>query len=188
MATKYVTLKDSNGDTLYPQAVATNLAPGSIDTTELADGAVTTAKIAGSAVTTAKINSKAVTSAKIADGVLEYKAGDTITFNSGDYHYFAGRTRTSGSNKQIWFFVQLDKPVQSGRSITFTPSGYQEVFGPSGTIISVNNPSTSVMTFTVWVSSQSRSCVQMQMNILDGTSLTGNLCCSVHIGGVFTIS
>lgn len=30
MATKYVTLKDSNGDTLYPQAVATNLAPGSI--------------------------------------------------------------------------------------------------------------------------------------------------------------
>lgn len=45
MATKYVTLKDSNGDTLYPQAVATNLAPGSIDTTELADGAVTGAKI-----------------------------------------------------------------------------------------------------------------------------------------------
>ena len=30
MATRYVTLKDSNGDTLYPQAVATNLAPGSI--------------------------------------------------------------------------------------------------------------------------------------------------------------
>lgn len=25
MATKYVTLKDSNGDTLYPQAVATNI-------------------------------------------------------------------------------------------------------------------------------------------------------------------
>lgn len=46
MATKYVTLKDSNGDTLYPQAVATNLAPGSIDTAELADGAVTSAKMA----------------------------------------------------------------------------------------------------------------------------------------------
>lgn len=46
MATKYVTLKDSNGDTLYPQAVATNLAPGSIDTTELADGAVTDVKLA----------------------------------------------------------------------------------------------------------------------------------------------
>lgn len=36
MATKYVTLKDSNGDTLYPQAVATNLAPGSITTDKLA--------------------------------------------------------------------------------------------------------------------------------------------------------
>lgn len=35
MATKYVTLKDSNGDTLYPQAVATNLAPGSISPDEL---------------------------------------------------------------------------------------------------------------------------------------------------------
>lgn len=47
MATKYVTLKDSNGDTLYPQAVATNLAPGSIDATELADEAVTSAKLKG---------------------------------------------------------------------------------------------------------------------------------------------
>ena len=35
MATKYVTLKDSNGDTLYPQAVATNLAPGSITSDEI---------------------------------------------------------------------------------------------------------------------------------------------------------
>lgn len=37
MATKYVTLKDSNGDTLYPQAVATNLAPGSIGVDEIDD-------------------------------------------------------------------------------------------------------------------------------------------------------
>lgn len=35
MATKYVTLKDSNGDTLYPQAVATNLAPESITPDEI---------------------------------------------------------------------------------------------------------------------------------------------------------
>lgn len=35
MATKYVTLKDSNGDILYPQSVATNLAPGSITKTDL---------------------------------------------------------------------------------------------------------------------------------------------------------
>lgn len=65
MATKYVTLKDSNGDTLYPQAVATNLAPGSIDTTELADGAVTSAKIADGTIATGDIANKAVTAAKI---------------------------------------------------------------------------------------------------------------------------
>ena len=35
MATKYVTLKDSNGDTLYPQAVATNLAPGSVTSNKI---------------------------------------------------------------------------------------------------------------------------------------------------------
>ena len=44
MATKYVTLKDSNGDTLYPQSVATNLVPGNVTTAALADGAVTNAK------------------------------------------------------------------------------------------------------------------------------------------------
>ena len=65
MATKYVTLKDSNGDTLYPQAVATNLAPGSIDTTEIADGAVTTAKIADGTIATGDIANNAVTAAKI---------------------------------------------------------------------------------------------------------------------------
>ena len=45
MATKYVTLKDSNGDTLYPQSVATNLVPGNVTTAALADGAVTSAKL-----------------------------------------------------------------------------------------------------------------------------------------------
>lgn len=66
MATKYVTLKDSNGDTLYPQAVATNLAPGSIDTTEIADGAVTSAKIADGAIATGDIADGAVTDVKLA--------------------------------------------------------------------------------------------------------------------------
>lgn len=56
MATKYVTLKDSNGDTLYPQAVATNLAPGSIDTTEIANGAVTAAKVDWSTVKAASVS------------------------------------------------------------------------------------------------------------------------------------
>lgn len=42
MATKYVTLKDSNGDTLYPQAVATNLVnfTGATSSTDGASGIV----------------------------------------------------------------------------------------------------------------------------------------------------
>ena len=42
MATKYVTLKDSNGDTLYPQAVATNLTgfTGATSSTDGTSGAV----------------------------------------------------------------------------------------------------------------------------------------------------
>lgn len=49
MATKYVTLKDSNGDTLYPQAVATNLAPGSIKGGEIDWSTMTTGRIPSSA-------------------------------------------------------------------------------------------------------------------------------------------
>lgn len=45
MATKYVTLKDSNGDTLYPQSVATNLVPGNVTTAALADESVTHDKL-----------------------------------------------------------------------------------------------------------------------------------------------
>lgn len=52
MATKYVTLKDSNGDTLYPQAVASIISANSIDTGKIADGAVTNAKIDWSTIGT----------------------------------------------------------------------------------------------------------------------------------------
>lgn len=169
MATKYVTLKDSNGDTLYPQAVATNLAPGSIDTTEIADGAVT--------------------AAKIAPAVLEYQPGTSFTIASGDTTYYAGRTRTQSSNKYVWFQVQLDKPVSTSvTSVSFSPAGYQEVFGPSGTIISRNNPSASELVITGYVSSYNRTMIYCTMEIKDSTSLTSNLCCSVHIGGAFSFS
>lgn len=45
MATRYVTLKDSNGDTIYPQSVIAQVANGEITTGLLADGAVTSDKI-----------------------------------------------------------------------------------------------------------------------------------------------
>lgn len=45
MATRYVTLKDSNGDTIYPQSVISQVANGAVTTDLIADGAVTNAKI-----------------------------------------------------------------------------------------------------------------------------------------------
>ena len=56
MATRYVTLKDSNGDTIYPQSVIAQVANGEVTTGLLADGAVTTDKITDGAVTSAKID------------------------------------------------------------------------------------------------------------------------------------
>lgn len=87
MATKYVTLKDSNGDTLYPQAVATNLAPGSIDTTEIADGAVTSAKIDWSGLDSHQINGFASTTTKNLTGNWQYvEFGTTAdTMKAGTY-------------------------------------------------------------------------------------------------------
>ena len=46
MATRYVTLKDSNGDTIYPQSVISQVANGAVTTDLIADGAVTSAKAA----------------------------------------------------------------------------------------------------------------------------------------------
>ena len=80
MATKYVTLKDSNGDTLYPQAVATNLAPGSIDATEIADGAVTAEKMGTNAFL--KRNIAAGDANNIKETGLYYLAG--VTANAPD--------------------------------------------------------------------------------------------------------
>lgn len=65
MATRYVTLKDSNGDTIYPQAIATNLAAGSI-TGDLLD--YTSA--AGSAVIKTITDNNGRTGIYFADGTL----------------------------------------------------------------------------------------------------------------------
>lgn len=131
-----------------------------------------------------------VDSSNIAPSVLEYQTGDSYTLASGDNTYFAGRTRTESGHKYIWFQVQLDKPVSpSVTATTFTASGYQEVFGPSGTIISRNNPSASELVVTGYVSSYNRKMIYCTMEIVDSSvPLTGNLCCSVHVGGSFSFS
>lgn len=68
MATRYVTLKDSNGDTIYPQSVIAQVANGEITTGLLADGAVTSAKIDWSSFSCATIF-----------------AGDSFSLPSGSY-------------------------------------------------------------------------------------------------------
>ena len=163
MATYKKMLKNRRGDNIIPAF------GGQIDSDDIANGAVTAGKIAPS--------------------VLEYQPGDRYTLASGDNTYFAGRTRTQSSNKYVWFQIMLDKPVSSSvSSVAFTPSGYQEVFGPSGAIISRNNPSTSELVITGYVSSYNRKIIYCTMEIKDSTSLTGNLCCSVHIGGTFVFN
>ena len=52
MATKYVTLKDSNGDTLYPQISTDSIANGSLTTAKLADRAVTMSKLSATVLFT----------------------------------------------------------------------------------------------------------------------------------------
>ena len=85
MATRYVTLKDSNGDTIYPQSVIAQVANGEITTDLLADGAVTSAKIADGTITTGDIADGAVTSAKLDTQSYDLASVPTHTFGTNIY-------------------------------------------------------------------------------------------------------
>lgn len=98
MATKYVTLKDSNGDTLYPQAVATNLAPGSIDTTELADSAVTNAKIDWSTIPTTIQYKGQLTKSSNLDTLGDYLTSGTDGFYGFNMYTGSGGTGMPSEN------------------------------------------------------------------------------------------
>lgn len=105
MATYIKTLKEDNGDIVYPQTttdaiyttggetletriskyvtaedIAQSVAAfGTVTTGMLADDAVTTAKIDDSAVTTAKISDDSITTAKISDGAVTLDKIDSTT-------------------------------------------------------------------------------------------------------------
>lgn len=64
---KSVTLKNSNGDTLYPVTDA-SLINGSLQASQIPANAITTDRISDGAVTTAKIADGAVTAAKVVGG------------------------------------------------------------------------------------------------------------------------
>lgn len=136
MATKYVTLKDSNGDTLYPQAVATNLAPGSIDTTELADGAVTGAKIDWTTITPTSITPSdyiSFSSGITINEVMGYKIGKLVNI-----HYDIATTLSAGQNivgtctnkilKATYGAGRVTNPGQGVASIVVIPSGDLRIY------------------------------------------------------------
>lgn len=92
MATRYVTLKDSNGDTIYPQSVIAQVANGEITTSLIADGAVTSAKIADGAIATADIANNAVAEAKMDWSTFTTSTGpgslNTTYITSGSCRWF----------------------------------------------------------------------------------------------------
>lgn len=102
MATKYVTLKDSNGDTIYPQSVIAQVANGEITTGLLADGAVTTAKITDGAVTSAKIDWSTILTTLQYKGQLTKSSnldtlGDYLTSGTDGFYGFNMYTGSGGT-------------------------------------------------------------------------------------------
>lgn len=109
MASNIKTLKEDNGDIVYPQTltgavytssntsldtelakyvtaedIATSVASfGTVTTGMLADDAVTTAKIDDDAITTAKINNNAVTASKIDFSTLDFGNYSTTEVDTG---------------------------------------------------------------------------------------------------------
>lgn len=134
MATKYVTLKGSNGDTLYPQAVATNLAPGSIGTSLIADGAVTPAKLSRGYKMLVYYDTSVVT---VTDGTYSALASGTITTYGGDIFVsgFVYGVKTSGGTNYLYARIdgtdyklsqnnlQGNAPLYASQIISGIPAG-----------------------------------------------------------------
>lgn len=289
MATRYVTLKDSNGDTIYPQSVISQVANGEITTGLLADGAVTSAKIADSAVTKAKIDWSTINKAmltyqpttissnkdlntaefcavgnyccttnavagtlsnsptggiafkmevgafglsaatdvdittsewvtrwriltdlncnrwiqKVATGstpgVIIYGAwrmigkvfqpGQSISLSS-ERIYVPGRQRVVSGTKTIEANIVLDGMIGSDvTSITFSPTNYNEAFGPSGTLYSINNPTSSELTYSCSKGPDHQTnTLRMTITVKTSATLTNNAMCLVKPYGTLTFS
>lgn len=276
MATRYVTLKDSNGDTIYPQSVISQVANGEITTGLIADEAVTDAKVDWGTVNHAMLtyqptqitsnkdlntaefcavgnyccttNAVAGTLSNSPTGGLAFKmevtafgpdgpnadiatstwvtrwriitdlsnnrwiqkaatsgTPGTITYGAWEriskvYHkgdtlwlsgdaYVAGRQRTVSGNKWVIATYTFDGDIGSDVStITFTPTNYNEAFGPSGVIFSYNNPTTSQMTFSCAKGTGAQANTIMVNAYVPNATLTTNACCTLKLSGSFTLS
>ena len=62
-----------------------------------------------------------------------------------------------------------------------------EVFGASAAIFSINNPTSSHLTFYASVPT-TRSCIQLKINVITSATVTNSTCCAVKPSGTFTFS
>ena len=263
MATKYVTLKDSNGDTLYPQAVATNLAPDSIpqseinwstidkaqktyqprpiaankdlNTTEFLDltGYVCDTNAKASTISNSPTSNAFIMEVKsfgnynnaseawatrvrtlttlygdqwmqMVQGsatpgsptygpwlvvAKSYRKGQTVSY-SGENVLLPGRQRSVSGTNYIYTTVPLDGRIASNvTSVTFTPSNYNEAFGDQGTIFSVNNPTTSQLTFSCsLLNAPQRNLIRVTITVVGSYTIQSNHACVVKLSGSFTFN
>lgn len=113
---KSVTLKNSNGDTLYPVTDA-SLINGSLQASQIPANSITTDRIYDGAVTTAKIDDGAVMAAKIADGTLTQDKFDLDEFPAGTVGYYfesnkTSNNQTTGTNLGGNITITCSKPVR----------------------------------------------------------------------------
>ena len=163
---KAVTLKDQTNTEIYP-----------VTDMSLVNGTAATAKIADGAVTAAKID----------PSVLYYNKGDTF-METSDWVYVAGRCVNNSSGKYILCNIPLPKLIAPDvTTITFAASGWNEAFGASAVIFSVNNPTSSHLTFDASIPT-TRSFIQLRINVITSATVTNSTCCVAKPSGTFTFS
>lgn len=120
MATKYVTLKDSNGDILYPQSVATNLVPGNVTTAALADESVTHDKLNPNL----EVKELVFSYTQETDSSTDVNVDVPIDFDTYEAYYFD--MIGVGTNGNVdWGIVRA---LSSGKAVLSTEQyGYEQV-------------------------------------------------------------
>ena len=118
----------------------------------------------------------------------EYKIGESVSIG-GDI-YLPGRQRYENNKKYVWSSMFLDKSVQQGATVTFTPSGWNEAFNESsGVMFSQNNPTTSQLKFVCEVSGTNRNIINFKVELVDSSyPLNANHPCILHPSGTLNFS
>lgn len=167
-----VTLKESDGSEIYP-VTDISLVNGGISAHDI---------LPASSVAP-------ITSSMIDWQTYYHQKGETLPLSTS-YLYWAGRQRVVSGTKTIEFSIILDKPIASDvTSVTFTPSGYNEAYGANGLIYSINNPTSSQLSYSCTLSNDWRHIVRFVVTIADSSiSITSNACCVVKPNGSFTFN